>query len=444
MRTEEELSRNNTRSLFSAWLIHQMAALFTFPGVFFLNFIECVCLQLQQQQQQHHFGMSPQQYEQGSMYTGGYVTQAPGYYPMMPLGMHPFMVQPVYLPMPVALPHGPDDHSPAQRRHGLYAASGMHRVYSASDARSRPLRPASSTTSLSSVDSLVRVEGKQRQRLDSTTSMQSGSTNMVTTIGGSVGSVASLVEKQPQQTPADETVSLDDQPATMHDKVVVPLIVPLSISATGRASPALSIDSTSSTPLSPLKKRSISTSSLHRCMVCRREGHTPRECPEIPAESLEALLEENGCPVPKDSTLEELATILERFSWLKNLRLHKYANLLLSKPYEWFTSQNEQTLKALGMTSGASKKLRSKVYTDEYFPWLELQEHEHQQPTYGPSPTVGGQDSINTEVSCATSVGCASAEQQVAGPHAQPTSMTSKVVLPLPTRSWVDELSDED
>lgn len=83
---------------------------------------------------------------------------------------------------------------------------------------------------------------------------------------------------------------------------------------------------------------------------------------EMLAES-KVEVEKNELPPAK------LLRLTRQFLWLKQLRLHKYAPMLLDMSREQLQQLSLEDLQNKGMTVGASKKLLAK-FAEENNPWL--------------------------------------------------------------------------
>ncbi len=70
-----------------------------------------------------------------------------------------------------------------------------------------------------------------------------------------------------------------------------------------------------------------------------------------------------------DLTSSDLLRYVQQFSWLKSLRLHKYAPQLLGDTLDNLCQMPEEAVRDLGLTAGASKKILSKIAADSPIPW---------------------------------------------------------------------------
>ena len=280
---------------------------------------------------------------------------------------------------------------------------GLRKTYSASDARSgyhrypaaAALSPGSGmqrAPSLTSIDSTSSLPTKPaggnhergtRHRLNSTTSQDSQPAPPAVSSSVSMPDLSLQAAVQQPAAPTKHTPPSSDGSEPALRPLPVLTEVRGRASPLGRLSPATSLDSLTDAVLQPMRKRVSSTSSL-RCLLCRGEGHTLRECASGDREGLMAVLQEHNCPVPEQADQGELELVAERFNWLKALRLHKYAPLFLQQDYDWFLQQDEPSLMGLGMTAGASKKLLVKITDDPTFPWRPAAE---QQPSDDDAPT---------------------------------------------------------
>lgn len=118
-------------------------------------------------------------------------------------------------------------------------------------------------------------------------------------------------------------------------------------------------------PVPTAKAKKIPT-----CMLCKRENVDTWSCDGCTMTATRAdmvsLLAEFNCAAENDTEDEplpllQLQTYVKRVMLLKSVRMHKYSQALMTVSRDWLENASEDNLTELGLTSGARKKLRSKL-----------------------------------------------------------------------------------
>eukprot|EP00051_Salpingoeca_urceolata_P021311 m.332042 g.332042 ORF g.332042 m.332042 type:complete len:672 (+) comp19775_c3_seq1:4835-6850(+) len=104
-----------------------------------------------------------------------------------------------------------------------------------------------------------------------------------------------------------------------------------------------------------------------KCLLCKSEGHDCITCTEdelvISREELLAHLRSRNVHVDDDASEARLICLARQLHWLKSLRLHKYAPLVVGHSISDLSKYDDESLKAKSVTTGAIKKLLSHFKT---------------------------------------------------------------------------------
>eukprot|EP00041_Stephanoeca_diplocostata_P028589 m.820700 g.820700 ORF g.820700 m.820700 type:complete len:407 (-) comp23397_c0_seq9:349-1569(-) len=112
------------------------------------------------------------------------------------------------------------------------------------------------------------------------------------------------------------------------------------------------------------------------CMLCGKENAEAFNCtdctPKLTHDEQKAIVSEYGVNIAAESDTADVTLSVRQTLWLKSLRLHKYAPLLVGKTKTWLQDTSEEEFTKMGLASGAIKKLKAKLAaSDTNSPWKE-------------------------------------------------------------------------